>query len=101
MRVLTLGAICSLLLAPSALAQPAPPQPWLVVVAEPVVIGIDPASATTFADLVRVELGKRAGLRVIPRSNTPQDPCGDAACAADLARRAGAAAAVASTLSRL
>lgn len=68
MRTSTVLALVLLGLAHPALAQPAPAppgppsQPELVVVSEPLTIGVDPASATTFADLVRVELGKR-GLR--------------------------------------
>lgn len=83
-----------------AYAQPAA-QPWVVVVAEPATLGVDQASASTFADLVRLELGKQPGLRVLPRSNTPPETCGDAGCAVPLAQRTQATAAVAMTLSTL
>lgn len=102
MRTSTVLAIVLLTVASAAHAQPAPaPQPGLIVVAEPLTVGIDPSSATTFADLVRVELGKRGGMRVVPRSATPPEPCGDVGCAVGLAQRTGASAAVATTLSRL
>src|SRR5687767_6719531 len=92
--------VALLLMEHLAAAQPAQQQ-WVVVVAEPVTLGIDPESASTFADLVRLELAKQAPVTVIPRTRTPPDPCGDSGCAVGLAQRAQASAAFVSTLSRL
>jgi hypothetical protein len=75
--------------------------PWTLVVTQPATIGVDADTATAFAELVRGELARQPNLRVIPRAQTPPDPCGDATCAAAIAQRAGAHGAVAATLTRL
>jgi len=81
----------------AALAQQPTPT---VVLGEPAAIGVDADSAHTFAELLRTDLAKR-GYRVVPRGQTPPQPCGDAACAPELMRAAGAGAALVVGLSRL
>lgn len=80
-----------------ALAQQAP---WTVVVPQPATIGVDPDSATAFAELLRGELSGR-GMRVLARPQTPPEPCGDPTCGAAMAQRTGSNAAIVVTLSRL
>lgn len=72
-----------------------------IVVAEPVTIGIDAATATTFADLLRAELARRPEFQVVARSATPQEPCGEPACATALAHETGAHSTVTLNLSAL
>jgi hypothetical protein len=72
-----------------------------VVVPEPETIGVDPAAAAAFADLIRVELARQPGFTVVPRSQTPPDPCGDAGCAIAASEQAGAHSAVVLSLSQL
>jgi hypothetical protein len=72
-----------------------------VVVPEPEALGVDPVSAATFADLVRGELARQPGFTVVPRSQTPQQPCGDAACAVTASEHAGTHSAVILHLSQL
>lgn len=80
----------------SALAQSS----GLVTVAEPSTIGVDVGSATTFADLVRSSFA-REGVAVLPRSDTPQQPCGEPACAPSVAAATQATSIVVLKLSQL
>jgi hypothetical protein len=97
LAIVTMGlTICS-----AVAAQTTTPSTWVIVVAEPVTLGVDPESASTFADLVRLEVGRQAPVTVLPRSRTPPQPCGDVGCGVPLAQQTGATAAVVSTLSRL
>jgi hypothetical protein len=98
--LVVLGLLFSLAgLAPSASAQQAPAA-WSVVVPQPATIGVDDATATAFAELLRSELA-RAGLAVVPRAQTAPTPCGDASCGLAAAQQAHTRGAVPVTLSRL
>jgi hypothetical protein len=94
--------------APAAAApapQPPPRQPvpllTVVVVAEPDAVGVDPGTAAAFADLVREAVARQPGWRVIPRAQTPQQPCGEPGCAVPLAQQAGAGGTVILSLSQV
>lgn len=72
-----------------------------VVVPEAEAVGVDADAAFTFTDLVRHALQGRPEWNVVARSDTPENPCGQAPCAAEIAGEVGADAAVTLALSRL